>query len=85
MRGSGEDGVNHFSLCEKATEHLSSSSTHAHRQSLSVPTSKKGVKNLISVDARFIPEKKKKKSTVVVTCEDSFSGQIPLAEKMPER
>lgn len=25
--------------------------------------------------------KKKQKSTVVVTCEDSFSGQIPLAEK----
>lgn len=60
MRGSGEDGVNHFSLCEKATEHLSSSSTHAHRQSLCADI-KKGVKNLISVDARFIPEKKAKK------------------------
>lgn len=50
MRGSREDGVNHFSLCEKATEHLSSSSTHAHRQSLCADI-KKGVKNLISVDA----------------------------------
>lgn len=42
LRGSGEDGVNHFSLCEKATEHLSSSSTHAHRQSLCADIKKWG-------------------------------------------
>lgn len=34
LRGSGEDGIHHFTLCEMATGHLSSSSTRDHWQSL---------------------------------------------------